>query len=156
MKWMILFLVVSPAMAAKTIPMQSTSGQSLGAVDIQETKKGLKMVLDLHGLSPGVHAMHFHENAKCEGPDFKSAGSHLAMKRKKHGDVAGGPHEGDLPNITVDSEGNAKTELMVEKFDHKSLAKKAGTSLVVHAKADDHKSQPAGDSGDRVACGILE
>ncbi|HJZ79992.1 MAG TPA: superoxide dismutase family protein, partial [Pyrinomonadaceae bacterium] len=105
-------------------------------------------------------AMHFHQNAKCEGPDFKSAGPHFNPDNKKHGmDNPEGHHAGDMANFTVDAKGNAKFSATDKEAnlgsDSHSLFSNGGTALVIHAKADDMKTDPSGNSGDRIACGVI-
>lgn len=144
-----------PMNAPVKVPMFNGTGQSVGEVILKETKNGTDLSLRLENLSPGEHAIHFHEFAKCDGPDFGSAGGHFAHSHKNHGKVEGGPHEGDLPNFKVGADGKAKSELHSTTATMKSL-RQPGASIVVHAKPDDYKTQPSGNSGDRVACGIIQ
>ena len=111
-------------------------------------------------ITPGTHAFHVHQVGKCE-PPFKSAGDHFNPSTKKHGLLdKGGGHAGDLPNIYVPDRGSLMVEFVAPKFSLKrgknSLLDSDGSALVIHAQGDDHKSDPAGESGDRIACGVSE
>jgi Cu-Zn family superoxide dismutase len=142
--------------------MKDSQGNSVGtAVFWSQGNQAVGVELNLHGLPPGVHAIHIHETAKCEAPDFKSAGPHFNPDHKKHGlQYPEGHHAGDLNNITVDAQGNVKVRFTIQNVtldgdDPHSLFRNGGTSLVIHAKADDMKTDPAGNSGDRIACGVI-
>jgi Cu-Zn family superoxide dismutase len=144
-----------------TISLVNAKNQVVGTAILSEVLRGVKIEITASKLSPGKHGIHLHETGKCEGPDFKSAGSHFNPSGQAHGfDQASGPHAGDLPNLVADAKGNAHAEM----FDPNvtldqgtaSLLKGGGTALVIHAKADDDHSQPAGESGDRIACGVIK
>lgn len=147
------------AMAASA-QMKDPEGKSLGTVQVEEAGSGVKLTGSLTGLEPGEHAFHIHETGKCE-PPFKSAGGHYAPGGTKHGEVEGGPHAGDMPNLTVGDDGKVSISQTNEKVTLKKGAKNSifdsdGSALVIHAKADDYKSQPSGAAGDRVACGVIQ
>ena len=154
----------TPAMiGAVIVDMKNAQGESVGTAWIAPAKEGDKGVivqLDLHGLPPGTHGIHIHEKGSCVAPDFKSAGGHFSPVKHDHGTMAkNGPHAGDLGNIEIASNGTLQTRIQNDHVDlgvsMKSLQQGAGTSLLIHAKADDNKSQPAGNSGDRIACGEI-
>lgn len=142
------------------VALHDGSGKSVGSARISPHDGGVWIKLDLKGLAPGGHALHFHQNAKCDGPDFKSAGPHFNPDGKHHGlENPEGPHAGDMPNFTVGANGTAKTAVMNPRVnlgtDSHSLFTNGGTALVIHAKDDDLKSDPAGNAGDRIACGVV-
>lgn len=116
--------------------------------------------LNLKSLAPGQHAIHIHEMAKCEAPSFESAGAHFNPDTKQHGlKNPKGPHAGDMNNFTVRANGTANATLNDSRVnlgtDSYSVFTNGGTSLVIHAQADDMKTDPSGNSGDRIACGVI-
>lgn len=145
----------------RTIAMKGAKGEDMGSVMLSPLANGVKLKLDLMKLPAGTTlAFHIHEKGKCIAPKFESAGGHFAPGKNAHGfDMTGGPHAGDLPNLEVSAQGTVKAEFVatgvsMSKADN-SLLKKDGTALVIHAKADDYKSQPSGAAGDRIACGEI-
>ncbi|SFB13015.1 superoxide dismutase, Cu-Zn family [Bacillus sp. cl95] len=142
------------------VDMFNPAGDSLGKIKLTQQASGVKLEYDLSGLEPGEHAIHIHNAGKCEPPDFKSAGNHFDADNKEHGLLhPKGPHAGDLPNLIVGEDGKAKGEFMAAQVSLKegktSLFTKDGTSIIVHEKKDDGMTQPAGNSGNRVACGEI-
>src|SRR5262249_42991826 len=151
-------LAKDKASAPVKVNLQNGQGKSVGTATLSATAQGISIKLDLHDLAPGEHAIHIHEAAKCEGPDFKSACAHFNPDNKHHGlQNPEGPHAGDIPNFNVDIKGKTKTTVVAANAtlgsDPRSVFTGGGTSLVVHAKPDDGKTDPSGNSGDRIACG---
>lgn len=145
---------------AKAVLVNS-AGEEVGTARLEEADGGVRIALEVSHLSPGMHAFHIHAVGRCEPPDFASAGGHFNPAGKKHGlDNPEGHHAGDLPNIEVGADGTGKAEtvavgMTLSPGDH-SLFHPGGTSLVVHADPDDNRTDPAGNSGARIACGVIQ
>src|ERR1700756_4863238 len=138
----------------------NAQGQNIGTAKIVPAKKGVRIEVNVSQLPPGKHGIHIHAVGKCEGPAFTTAGGHLNPDTKKHGkDNPEGPHAGDLLNLEVGADGNGKASLSDANATlgegPNSLFHEGGTALVIHEKADDYKTDPAGNSGARIACGVI-
>ena len=142
------------------VALSDGAGKSVGTATLTETKTGISIALDLTGLPAGEHAIHIHQNAKCEAPAFTTAGGHFNPAAKKHGlDNPDGHHAGDMKNFTVAADGTAKTTMTDDAV---TLAEGAasvftggGTALMIHAAPDDMKTDPTGNAGARIACGVI-
>ena len=144
----------------REVTIIGADGRNLGAVTVSESGAGLKLEVNGRGMPVGVHGVHLHEKGVCEGPKFVSAGGHWNPAGKQHGrDNPAGAHLGDLPNLTVGTSGvaTARVDLagVAPTAGVNKLADTDGTSLVVHAKADDYRTDPSGNSGDRIACAVI-
>jgi superoxide dismutase, Cu-Zn family len=135
--------------------------QKVGTATIRQADSGIRIDVQVSQLPPGTHGIHVHTVGKCEGPAFVSAGGHLNPTSKKHGkDNPEGPHAGDLLNLEVDASGHAEASLLDPNVTlgegPNSLFHEGGTTIVIHEKADDYKTDPTGNSGSRIACGVIE
>jgi superoxide dismutase, Cu-Zn family len=141
--------------------IRDASGKSIGQATLTEQKKGVQVKLKVAGLPPGKHGFHIHETGTCTPPDFKSAGGHFNPFDKHHGiDNPQGKHAGDFPNLAVKDDGKAEVTALAEGATLKkgkagSLLKEGGTAIVIHADPDDNMSDPAGNAGARIACGVI-
>ncbi|MFN8006041.1 MAG: superoxide dismutase family protein [Terriglobia bacterium] len=162
----ILLFLASSLTAAEKAPksakaeLHDAKGQKVGTVTFKQALDGLDVSLKVFNLPPGPHAFHIHTVGKCEPPDFKSAGGHLNPQSMKHGlKNPSGPHAGDLPTFTVGKNGKGKIMLLNKRVTltsgTNSLFHEGGTAIIIHEKADDDVTDPTGNAGNRIACGVI-
>ncbi len=153
------------AQDSTAVEIKNAAGDSVGTATLSAASDGaqlgVKIAVELHGLPPGDHAIHLHQNPKCEGPAFTTAGPHFNPDHKQHGlENPSGPHAGDMKNITISSDGAAKVTVVAADANYtsekNSIFANGGTAIVIHAKADDMRSDPSGNAGDRIACGVIK
>jgi len=143
-----------PAGPRVKVELKNAQGESAGTVMLVQVKKGVRMRVKLENLPIGQHAIHIHEVGKCDAPDFKTAGGHYNPDGKHHGfQKPEGHHAGDTPeSIQVEENHIGEKTMLLEGV---TLDQFANRAVVVHEKADDQKSDPAGAAGNRVACGVI-
>lgn len=144
-----------------SFPILNAQGAEIGTVEIEALAKGgVEVEVNVSGLTPGTHAMHFHEFGKCDGPGYSSAGGHYNPAGVAHGQVDDGPHAGDMMNVEVGEHGTGGFDVKNMKVNLRAgslpaLMDEDGTALIIHGDADDYKSQPSGAAGPRVACAVI-
>jgi Cu-Zn family superoxide dismutase len=145
------------------VPIMTATGQDAGYAQFKTVKGGVQLKLELENLPPGEHGVHIHQKPVCDAPEFKGAGGHFNPDGKMHGYMnPGGHHNGDLPsNVTVgaNQKGHATfvlTSISLDPSAPNSLFLNGGTAIVVHAGPDDEKTDPSGNSGGRIACGVIK
>lgn len=147
--------------ATATAELKNAAGQVVGTATLAQAASGVNVSASVKGLTPGKHGLHIHAVGKCEGPDFTTAGGHFNPESKQHGaQNAAGAHAGDLPNLTVAADGTGSYTANAAKVTlasgvPNSLFDADGSAVVIHAAEDDEKTDPTGNSGARVACGLI-
>jgi len=161
------FFLVSAALSPQragaqdaTINLMNSRGQVAGHATLVQEPGSVRLRVDVTGLAPGAHGIHIHAMGKCEPPSFDSAGPHFNLDGKHHGlDNPAGPHAGDFPNLIVGPDGSVQASFLDSRVTlgpgSHSLFPAGGTSLVIHADPDDERTDPAGNSGPRIACGVI-
>lgn len=136
--------------------LRTADGTLVGRATADGASGALRVVVDVHGLAPGMHGAHIHTVGKCDPPDFASAGGHLNPTAHQHGaDNPMGPHLGDLPNLAVGADGSGHLEFTIAGAGLGALLDDDGAAMVIHANPDDLKTDPSGNSGPRIACGVF-
>jgi superoxide dismutase, Cu-Zn family len=152
----------TPAARAATsrAELKDSGGRTVGWATLSESREGVRVVVEVSGLPAGEKGIHIHEVGRCEAPSFESAGGHFNPEGKQHGlRNPQGPHAGDLPNITVGADGRGRLDTSTRRVTlgagPTSVFDSNGSTIVVHAAADDQSSDPSGNSGARLACGVI-
>jgi Cu-Zn family superoxide dismutase len=159
-------LLFASALYAQSVPkgvyahLVNAEGKSIGTATLVPMDGGVHITANLSNLPPGTHALHIHAAGKCEAPGFTTAGPHFNPENKQHGtENPMGAHAGDLPSFDVAKDGTARLSVMASHVTlgagEDSLFHPGGTALVIHDKADDNKTDPAGNAGTRIACGVI-
>ena len=153
-------LVAQKAATTAKADLADSRGKKVGTAELTQTPDGVRIALTVSGLAPGQHAFHIHTVGKCDGPDFKSAGAHFNPYNKKHGlKNPEGPHAGDMENIEAGADGTGTAEIVNKQVTladgPNSLFHEGGTAIVIHASPDDNMTDPAGNAGARIACGVI-
>lgn len=145
-----------PNGATATASLRTVTGADAGRATAHEVAGGLRFTLDVKGLPAGTHGAHVHMTGTCTPPDFASAGGHWNPTGMKHGSMnPAGPHEGDLPNLIVGTDGRGTLGITIPGATMAGLLDADGSAIVVHAAADDLMTDPSGNSGGRIACGVF-
>jgi Cu-Zn family superoxide dismutase len=140
--------------------LRNAAGEPVGAADFTQIGRVVRIVMEVQGLPPGPKAVHVHEVGRCDPPGFTTAGGHFNPEDKQHGALnPRGPHAGDLPNVTVEANGTGRLEAASEAITllqgRTSLFDADGSALVVHAAPDDFRTDPTGNAGPRLLCGVI-
>jgi Cu-Zn family superoxide dismutase len=152
----------SPTAISGNAALADKDGKVVGLATFRDTRLGVRVEIKVTGLPPGKHGTHIHEVGKCEGPDFASAGGHFNINAQQHGiPGAVSAHAGEIPNLEVGADGRGSVlfyspHLSLNKAASNGLTFGNGTAVIVHANEDDYRSQPAGNSGARIACGVVK
>ena len=146
--------------ATATAELHNAEGRTVGSALLTQLNAGVRVVVEVRGLPPGVKAVHLHEVGRCEGPAFSSAGNHFNPEGRQHGLLnPRGAHAGDLPNLTIEADGTGRLETTTDRITlgtgTTSLFDGDGSALVVHGSPDDFMTDPTGNSGARIACGVI-
>src|SRR5687768_14091900 len=142
--------------AGPVFALVGTAGQPLGSVRMWETPGGVTFRIGASGLPHGIHGIHVHTVGRCDPPGFATSGAHWNPDGRQHGfNNSAGPHRGDMPNVTVSANGVLQEAVSLPGASFSTLLDADGAALVIHARADDYATDPSGNSGDRIACGVI-
>jgi superoxide dismutase, Cu-Zn family len=144
-----------------TARMSDAQGQPVGTATLAERDGKVHLLVQARGLTPGEHGIHLHAVGRCDPPGFTTAGDHFNPTSRKHGlEAPDGPHAGDLPSLRADADGTARYEATTDRVTlsggTRTVFDADGTAVVIHARTDDQRTDPSGNSGDRVVCGVIE
>ena len=143
--------------ASATAMLATATGAPVGRATATDVAGGVRFTIDATGMPPGTHGAHVHMVGRCDAPDFASAGGHWNPTGMKHGAMnPQGPHQGDLPNLVIANDGRGTIAATIPGATMASLLDADGAAFIVHAKADDLMTDPSGNSGDRIACGVFQ
>lgn len=137
-------------------PLRTATGADVGTVTATEMNGGIQIRIDARAMPAGIHGAHVHTTGRCDAPDFTTAGGHWNPTAKQHGTGnPAGPHAGDAPNLTIGADGTGSLTIMLPAGTMDGLLDTDGSAFVIHANADDYKTDPSGNSGGRIACGVF-
>lgn len=137
--------------------LRTSTGADAGVATVQEQNGGLRVSIDAKGLPQGPHGAHIHTVGRCDAPDFTTAGGHWNPTAHQHGSLnPAGPHGGDIPNLLIGTDGKGSLAINLPAGTFEQLLDQDGAAIVIHAGADDLKTDPSGNSGGRIACGVFE
>ena len=146
---------VTPPEPQAVATLRTANGVQVGTVTATAMDGGVHVEVTVKGMTPGIHGVHIHAVGRCEAPDFASAGGHWNPGKAKHGTMHGAGHAGDLPNLTIAADGNGTLSAHSPSGTFADMLDADGAALVVHAEADDLMTDPSGNSGARIACGVF-
>ncbi|NNM76640.1 superoxide dismutase family protein [Sphingomonas sp. ID1715] len=136
--------------------LSAADGSARGTAQFRQAADGIRVHVEATGLNPGVHGIHVHTTGQCAAPDFATAGPHWNPTGRQHGrENPQGAHHGDLPNITIGADGRGTLDFTLPAAELEGLFDPDGAAIVVHANADDGRTDPSGNSGGRIACGVV-
>lgn len=146
---------VTPKGEGFSYPIIDRARKTIGHVDWRPDAGGVRLTVEVRELPPGLHGMHIHEVGKCDPPSFGSSGTHWNWNQKRHGHQnPAGHHAGDLGNLSVAADGTGHADLLISREDWNPMMDR-GLSLIIHADRDDERTDPEGNSGERIACGLV-